>query len=183
MVLLGCVAPTPYHQLRPVRQVRLPTLLLNWALISTVVVSRSAPASLLARADGYQVAGRGAWGKSEKKSAAPAAPMTPEVGEQERGFIWAWTVMGTEDESRLAQYAAAAAKALRRCWPTVLPVLPVTGARGVGSLNPSPGPSALTMVMVAAPPGSAASRSNAASRPGMGGFLTALTASSRFLFP
>src|SRR5436305_7745980 len=103
MVLAGCVAPTPYHQLRTVRQVVLPTLLLNWALISTVAGSRSMPLSLLARADGYQVAGRGALGKSEKKSAAPAEPMTPEVGEQERGFIWAWTVMATVDESRLAQ--------------------------------------------------------------------------------
>src|SRR4051812_27816924 len=103
MVFAGWVTPMPYHQLRPVRQVELPTLLLNWALISGVDESRSKPASLLARADAYQVPARGALGKSEKKSAAPAEPMTPEVGEQDRGFIWAWTVMATEDESRLAQ--------------------------------------------------------------------------------
>src|SRR6185369_16694005 len=40
---------------------------------------------------------------------------------------------------------------MRRCWPGVVPVLPPMGATGVGSLKPTPGASALTMVMVAAP--------------------------------
>src|SRR5262245_59811554 len=39
---------------------------------------------------------------------------------------------------------------MRRCAPMVVPVLPPTGTAGVVSLNPSPGPSMLTMLMVAA---------------------------------
>ncbi len=49
------------------------------------------------------------------------------------------------------QTSAAYWKAMRRCWPTVVPGLPPTGAAGVGSLKPSLAPSTLTMVMVAAP--------------------------------
>src|SRR5262245_6562583 len=48
------------------------------------------------------------------------------------------------------QMDAAAIKALRRCAPIVTPVLPPTGAAGVGSLNPSPGSSPLIMTMSAA---------------------------------
>src|SRR5882724_3667870 len=48
---------------------------------------------------------------------------------------------------------------MRRCWPRVVPGLPPTGARGVGSLKPSPGALTLTMVIVAlAKTGAAASR-------------------------
>src|SRR5262245_61109281 len=45
--------------------------------------------------------------------------------------------------------SAANWKAISRCWPLVVPGLPPTGAAGVGSLNPSLGPSALTTVMCA----------------------------------
>src|SRR5262245_4754186 len=40
---------------------------------------------------------------------------------------------------------------MRRCCPIVVPMLPPTGTAGVGSLNPSPGPSLLTMMMLTAP--------------------------------
>src|SRR5438270_9868867 len=159
MVLAGPAPPMPYHQLRPVRQdVTVPRLELNWATSSGVDVSRSEPARALARALGYQVLTRGALGKLAKKSSAPAAPKTPDVGEQVSGSISAATVMGTAEDSRLLQYAAAAMKTLRRCCPRVVPALPGTGATGVGSLNPTPAPLPLTMVMLTAPPGPAASR-------------------------
>src|SRR6185369_10534620 len=45
---------------------------------------------------------------------------------------------------------AAWAKAFNRCWPSVVPVLPPTGAAGVGSLNPTPGSLMLTITIVAA---------------------------------
>ena len=46
--------------------------------------------------------------------------------------------------------AAARLKTLSRCWPKVVPVFPATAARGEGSLKPSPAPSLLTMLIVAA---------------------------------
>ena len=52
--------------------------------------------------------------------------------------------------SSAAQISAACWNAMSRCWPRVVPVLPPTGTAGVGSLNPSPGPSALMISMVAA---------------------------------
>ncbi|VXB00192.1 hypothetical protein MASSI9I_10238 [Massilia sp. 9I] len=58
--------------------------------------------------------------------------------------------MGTLLSSVLPQMLAACWKAIRRCWPRVVPVLPPTGVAGVGSLKPSPGAFWLTMVMVAA---------------------------------
>src|SRR5712691_6360296 len=39
---------------------------------------------------------------------------------------------------------------MSRCWPRAVPAFPPTGALAAGSLNPSPGPSLLTTVMVAA---------------------------------
>src|SRR5687767_5282203 len=40
---------------------------------------------------------------------------------------------------------------MRRCSPNVVPVLPPTGAAGVGSLNPTPGALMLTMTICAGP--------------------------------
>ena len=51
---------------------------------------------------------------------------------------------------RGAPDAAAFWNALRRCWPSVVPGLPPTGAAGVGSLKPTPAALPLTMVIVAA---------------------------------
>src|SRR3954467_4322612 len=55
--------------------------------------------------------------------------------------------MSTLLSSELPHRSAANWNAMRRCWPLVVPELPPTGATGVGSLNPSFGPSALTTVM------------------------------------
>ena len=48
------------------------------------------------------------------------------------------------------QRLAAYWNALRRCWPSVVPEFPPTGARAVGSLKPTPAASLFTMVKVAA---------------------------------
>jgi hypothetical protein len=68
---------------------------------------------------------------------------------QESGLNAAWIWIVTDDVSVAPQMVAACWKQLSRCWPMVTPGLPPTGAAGVGSLNPSPGPSRLMMVMVA----------------------------------
>src|SRR5262245_35806498 len=49
------------------------------------------------------------------------------------------------------QTLAAAWNALRRCWPSVVPGLPPTGAAGVGSLNPTPAALPFWITIVAAP--------------------------------
>jgi hypothetical protein len=49
--------------------------------------------------------------------------------------------------SLVSQMFAAYSKTFRRCWPSVVPLLPPTGAVGVGSLKPSPGPSVLTTMI------------------------------------
>ena len=51
---------------------------------------------------------------------------------------------------RAPQRSAAYWNAIRRCSPTVVPVLPPTGEAAVLSLNPSPALSLLTMVNVTA---------------------------------
>src|SRR3954470_6339903 len=61
------------------------------------------------------------------------------------------------------QMSAAYWKAISRCWPTVVPGLPPTGAAGVGSLKPTPGALVLTMTMLAvAKAGTLPARSRAA---------------------
>src|SRR5262249_57633480 len=66
-----------------------------------------------------------------------------------RGSKAAETVMVAEVDSSEPQMLAAAWNALSRCAPRVVPGLPPTGATGVGSLNPSPGPSTLVTTTVA----------------------------------
>src|SRR5688572_7209335 len=53
--------------------------------------------------------------------------------------------------SRAAQMLAACWKAIRRCSPRVVPVLPPTGETGVGSLKPTPGALTLTITICAGP--------------------------------
>src|SRR5436305_5275815 len=59
--------------------------------------------------------------------------------------------MGTGLSRIEPQTFAANWKTLSACWPRVVPGLPPTGATGVGSLKPTPGPLTLTMMMLAAP--------------------------------
>src|ERR1044072_9370511 len=79
----------------------------------------------------------------------PAAPSTGLVALQVSGLNCAWMLIGTAEVRMPAQMAAACVKQLSRCWPMVVPGLPPTGAAGVASLNPSPAPSRLMMLMVA----------------------------------
>src|SRR5687768_14670209 len=58
--------------------------------------------------------------------------------------------MGTALLSVAPHLAAAAWNAISRCSPSVVPVLPPTGAAGVPSLKPTPAALPLTMTMVAA---------------------------------
>src|SRR5882672_7675279 len=73
-----------------------------------------------------------------------------EVGPQVSGSKVALTRIGTLLVSSEPQMSAAYWKAINRWAPSVVPTLPPTGATGVGSLNPSPGPSLLMTVKVAA---------------------------------
>src|SRR5262249_49222655 len=88
-------------------------------------------------------------GKLAKTCRAPADPSVADVGVQVRGTnddrIWISTRLSSVE----AQTPAANWNAMSRCWPTVVPGLPPTGAAGVGSLKPSPGALTLTMVIVA----------------------------------
>src|SRR5262245_18384088 len=78
-------------------------------------------------------------------NAAPAAPRT--FGPS--GSKLAWMLMSMLLSSAAPHRSAANWKAMRRCWPFVVPGLPPTGAAGVGALKPSLGPSALIIVMCA----------------------------------
>jgi hypothetical protein len=61
---------------------------------------------------------------------------------------------------------AAYLKTFRRCSPSVVPLLPPTGVRGAGSLNPTPGESTLMIVIVVAAAGAASRGRRRASRRG-----------------
>src|SRR5437867_9965575 len=124
---------------------------LNWATMSDVEGSRSSPASLLASAWWYQVFSNGALGKLAWIVLGPALPSTALEPSQSSGSKFESTRISTLLGSRLPQMLAAYWKTYRRCSPTVVPGLPPTGVAGVGSLNPSPGPSRFTMVIVEAP--------------------------------
>src|SRR5262245_45637821 len=123
---------------------------LKVALMSGWAADRSAPNCLLASACPYQVPGYSAPAKSRCAVTGPAEPSTALVAEQVWGLNCARTWIVTGLLRSEPQIAAAWLKTLRRCSPSVRPGLPPTGARGVGSLKPSPAPSLLTMTMVAA---------------------------------
>src|SRR4029077_10025664 len=109
---------------------------------------RSEPASLLASAMWYQKF----WNSNAALFAltwiGPAEPSVAEVAVHVSGLNAAWMLMGTDEVRIEPQMVAALLKQLSRCWPTVVPGLPPTGAAGVRSLNPSPAPSVLMMLMV-----------------------------------
>ena len=128
----------------------------------------STPANLLASARAYHAPRTGAFGESDTMAAGRAAPSVPEVASQVRGSKVAWTRISTGESSSAPQIAAARWKAIRRCCPTVVPVLPPTGVAGVASLKPSVGPSALTIVIWASGLAGAAARKSAARRVGKG---------------
>ena len=90
-------------------------------------------------------------GKSLKMTVVPADPSTADVGVHVCGLNLASILISTLLASLLPQMLAANWKAISRCCPSVVPVLPPTGSTGVGSLNPSSGPSPLTMVITACP--------------------------------
>ncbi len=68
----------------------------------------------------------------------PAEPSTAWVALQDSGKSLAKTTMVAVLFNCAPQMLAAAWNALRRCWPSVVPGLPPTGAAGVGSLKPTP---------------------------------------------
>src|SRR5262245_2212946 len=118
--------------------------------MSSLPGSRSTPARALAKAEGYQVLATGAPAKSRKAATAPAEPSVADVGVQLSASKLAPTRIGTVLEILAPQISATRWKTFRRCCPTVVPVLPPTGVAAVGSLNPSPAPSRLMIVIVAA---------------------------------
>src|SRR5207244_5543519 len=118
--------------------------------MSAVPGARSLPCSAFASASAYQVEPIGAPLKSRKNVVGPADPRTAEVGPQLSGSKVALTRIVTLLVRRAPQMSAACWKAINRWTPSVVPVLPPTGATGVGSLNPSLGPSLLMTVKVAA---------------------------------
>src|SRR5690349_16102997 len=126
-------------------------LLLNWAEMSGLPGSLSAPVSAFVSAAAYQVPGSGAPVKSSDTDTAPAEPSTAEPALQGSGSIDALTRMGTLLTRHAPARSAAYWNAFKRAWPSVVAGLPPTGTTGVVSLKPSPGPSVLLMMMVAAP--------------------------------
>ena len=68
----------------------------------------------------------------------PAEPSTAAVALQAKGSSVAMTTIVTVLFNCAPQMLAACWNAIRRCWPRVVPVLPPTGAAGVGSLKPTP---------------------------------------------
>src|ERR1700752_5294662 len=89
--------------------------------------------------------------KSRCTVVGPALPRTPlDASQGVSGPNWEFTRTWTLLLSRLPQILAAVWNTNSRCAPTGVPGLPPAGAAGVGSLNPSPAPSAFTIVIVAA---------------------------------
>ena len=111
------------------------------------------PASLFASAMGYHVLATGAWTKLRTKFAAPAEPSTAPTELHDRVSKFASTLISTSLEITWDQRPATYSKTFRRCWPSVVPLFPPTGLRADVSLKPSPGPSALMIVIVAPVPG------------------------------
>ena len=139
----------------------MPTFELNRAMMwPGAVGARSRPAILFASATTYQVFGSGAFVKPCTLVEGPAAPSVPVAAVQSRGSKVALMRISTSLSIRAPQSSAAFWKALNRCWPIVVPVLPPTGVAGVASLNPTPAALALTIVMRAAAASGAAPRAH-----------------------
>jgi hypothetical protein len=94
----------------------------------------------------------GAFVKLAKTVVAPAEPSVALDAEQVSASMVAPTRIVTALVSCAPQMLAAWVNAFKRCAPSVVAVFPPTALTTVGSLKPSPAPSLLTTVMVAAPP-------------------------------
>src|SRR5215212_5770115 len=140
----------PRYQPRFSRHPDVPMFMLNLALISGVVLG-SVPDNALARALGYQVSGKGAFEKFRAKPVGPADPRVAVVAVQLSAAQLARTVIVGPLFSVAPQILAAAWKAIRRCWPRVVPLFPPTGAAGVESLNPLPAASLLRITILDCP--------------------------------
>src|SRR4051812_43581743 len=81
---------------------------------------------------------------------APALPSTAVVAVHVNALNCALMTMGWLLVSVAPHRLAAYVKAIRRCWPSVVPVLPPIGVAGVVSLKPTPAALMLLMTMVAA---------------------------------
>jgi hypothetical protein len=110
-------------------------------------VVEQAETRIEARAD-VGLAGRG--DKSVKISMVPAAPSTAPFSSQGSGSNAASMRTGTALVMVAPQMFAACWNAIRRCSPSVRPLLPPTGGAGVGSLKPTPASLPLMMVIVVA---------------------------------
>ena len=117
------------------RQPAVPILTLNVAVISGLVPG-SLPVSALTRATGNQVSKNGAFGKFLVTPTGAADARVPPSTSQGRAAQLARTVIVGPLLSVAPQIFAAVRTAISRCWPRVVPLLPPTGATGVGSLNP-----------------------------------------------
>src|SRR3972149_11018747 len=124
-------------------------VLLKVAVMSFWAGFKSPPKRLFAWACVYHVLGTDAAGKSRCTVFGPADPSVALFAVQDSGSNFAPTRITTGLLISSAQISAAYWKAIIRCCPMVVPVLPPTGVVAVGSLKPSPGPSRLTMVNVA----------------------------------
>src|SRR5262245_24630715 len=123
---------------------------MSWPKPFATLLPRLAPAYLLARACGYRVKGLGALAKSRQMLNAPALARAAEPLVQGNESKEARTTMVMLLVKLAPHILAAAWKALSRWTPSVVPVLPPTGATGVGSLNPTPGALMFRMTIVAA---------------------------------
>src|SRR5262245_10554694 len=129
--------------------------------------ARSSWARLFASATAYQVSAlaRGGAGAPKAKTwIGPAAPSTALVASQGSGWKVPCTTMSMLLWSDAPHRLAANSNRIRRWSPSVAPVLPPTGAVGVGSLKPMPGSSTLLMRMVAASAATAAAARQARPR-------------------
>jgi hypothetical protein len=98
----------------------------------------------------YQTFATGAFAKFECTVIAPAEPSVALVPLQVSGLKAACTLITTLLFSSAPHWLAAVWNTCRRCAPSVVNGLLGNAATTAGSLNPSPGPSMLTTVMVAA---------------------------------
>src|ERR1044071_1649154 len=104
---------------------------LNCALISAVPPWTSVPLGALGTAVEYQVPGKGALGKSRAMPTEPAWARVAPLASHGSAAQLALMTMGTSLLRVAPQRLAANWKAFRRCWPTVVPVLPPAGEAGV----------------------------------------------------
>src|SRR3712207_6304150 len=138
--------------------------MLKVAVISGCAALRSEPKSLLPSDSLYHVPGNGKPGKSRKMPTAPAEPSTAEVALQDCAAHCARMVMVMGLSMVAPHLSAAAWKAFRRCWPSVVPLLPPTGVAGVVSLKPKFAASLFRITIVAVAPAEGGTPGTAAAK-------------------